>query len=228
MREIARPRSRRRDRRVSQHARAHNDPGERAPRGQLLARGRNPPWFGSEGRLHRTGSEQSTTALPRPLTRFIGSPGKIGRIAEIIMDCRLTTLTGPGGCGKTRLAIETASHMASSFEYVWFVDLSLASGSAEVNVAVAHGVGLPFLAEPGSSELLAAKLRGRRSLLVLDNCEQVVGACGKLLSIMLPRCPRLHVLTTSREPLGVDRRGGTARRSAVPTDWQRTRIRSHE
>jgi predicted ATPase len=109
---------------------------------------------------------------------------------------RLVTLTGPGGCGKTRLALQVAACQADAFaDGVWFADLTPCSDDEQVASAIAAEVG---------AEDLEAQLRDRHVLLVLDNCEQAVGPVASLVDALLRACPRLSVLATSREPLRVE------------------------
>ena len=112
------------------------------------------------------------------------------------------TLTGAGGAGKTRLAIEVASRMTGDFaDGVWYADLAPITHPEVVPVAVARALGLPD--QPGSSitETLLRFVRGRQMLLVLDNCEHLLEASAGLVTEMLAACSRVTMLATSREPL---------------------------
>jgi predicted ATPase/DNA-binding CsgD family transcriptional regulator len=151
-----------------------------------------------------TGGLSWRESLPAPLTSFIGRERTVADVREVLRRSRLVTLTGPGGVGKTRLAIEVARRRRlRSAAAVAFADLGSVGERAAVAAAVADAVGLaatrPGLAEAALGDWLA----GRSVLIVLDNCEHVVGACAELVAGLLGRCPGLRVLATSRESLGV-------------------------
>ena len=141
--------------------------------------------------------------LPMPPTRFIGRLEVVGEVVEAMRDARLLTLTGPGGTGKTRVAIRTAAEVLLDFaDGAFFADLSplMDPGLVASTIAEALGVG----EDPGRTmaESVAAHLADRELLLVLDNFEQVTDAAG-LVSDLLKAAPRLKVLVTSRVPLHV-------------------------
>jgi predicted ATPase len=141
-------------------------------------------------------------ALPAQLTSFVGRADELRRGAELLARNRLVTLTGPGGTGKTRLAVEIAAAEAGA---VAFVELA-PHGSADVVGAVVTALGLRESARGGPQdpvERLASALRDRAVLLVLDNCEHVVDIAARLTARLLAACPGLRVLATSREPLGI-------------------------
>ncbi|MFN2464596.1 MAG: BTAD domain-containing putative transcriptional regulator [Candidatus Dormibacteria bacterium] len=142
--------------------------------------------------------------LPAPLSRFIGRGGELARAGELLANARLLTLTGVGGCGKTRLGLELARVSAAAHPAgVHLVDLAPLGPGASVGRQVAavlgvrerHGMALPAQ--------LAARFRHHRALLVLDNCEHLVQGCAELCSQLLGSAPGLRVLATSREPLGI-------------------------
>ncbi|MBV9047876.1 MAG: hypothetical protein JOY58_06385, partial [Solirubrobacterales bacterium] len=139
-----------------------------------------------------------------PLTTFVGREREVADLRELLRRSRLATLTGPGGVGKTRLAIEVVRRRgARSAGDAVFVDLGAVSDDAAVPGAVAASLGLSA-ADPSAAEAVLAEWLGRRPvLLVLDNCEHVVRACASLAAELLGRCPGLRVLATSRESLGV-------------------------
>ena len=144
--------------------------------------------------------------LPAPLTRFVGRETELAQAAALLAAARLLTLTGPGGVGKTRLALHLASAVAEQFpDGVWFVDLSALSGSQFVWDQVATALGVN---EPGSGRTLAEAvgrhLARRQALAVLDNCEHVVESAAEVAAASLTAAPALKVIATSREPLGVD------------------------
>ncbi|HLQ61101.1 MAG TPA: AAA family ATPase, partial [Candidatus Acidoferrales bacterium] len=146
-----------------------------------------------------------SSKLPAPLTRFVGREAELAEAAALLAEGRLLTLTGPGGAGKTRLALRLASAVAEHFpDGVWFVDLSSLSGGEFVwdQVAMTIGVRQPG---PGRTlaEALGRYLASRRALVVIDNCEHVVEAAAEVTARLLA-APALIVVATSREPLGVD------------------------
>ncbi|GAB7044592.1 MULTISPECIES: AfsR/SARP family transcriptional regulator [Catenuloplanes] len=148
--------------------------------------------------------------LPAPLTSFVGRDGDLARIAALLATGRLTTVVGPGGAGKTRLAVEAAHrHRHEYRDGVRLVDLAAVTDPATVTTAVLAAFGprtggLLRRAGDGDLDVLVAELGGRETLLLLDNCEHVIDAVAHLAAALLPRCPGLRVLATSREPLAVD------------------------
>jgi non-specific serine/threonine protein kinase len=161
-------------------------------------------------------------ALPRPLTSFVGREPELAITTEHLRDpaVRLLSLTGPGGVGKTRLALEAARGVGDAFpDGVVFVPLAPLADPALVPVAVAQALGVHETANRPTLHLVQAALREARLLLVLDNCEHLAAACAGLADPLLRACPRLTVLATSRAPLGLD--GEVAWRVpplAVPAD----------
>ncbi len=146
-------------------------------------------------------------SLPVFLSTFIGRKTELGEIKSLIRErsVRLLTLTGPGGCGKTRLAREILSDLEDTFEdgIVW---VDLVGLSTEDALLVETAAALDVRPSPGQtlSAALTAALRQRETLLVLDNCEHLVDASAQLVDRLLRACPELHVLVTSRQRLGVD------------------------
>jgi hypothetical protein len=121
--------------------------------------------------------EPTPTSLPPELTSLIGREPEAERVAELTVKHRLTTLVGPGGVGKTRVAQRIGRDLAGSFEHgVWFVDLSANDQEIEVASAVLSQVGISEQPDSTSLDTAAAELRGRRLLLVFDNCEHVLRA----------------------------------------------------
>jgi predicted ATPase/DNA-binding CsgD family transcriptional regulator len=142
--------------------------------------------------------------LPVQLTSFIGREAELADIDRLVEQSRLVTLTGAGGCGKTRLALCVGAGVAERRRHgVWWVELGPVTSAEEVPYAVARAFGL--VEEEGRPLLvtLVAQLAGFDALLVLDNCEHVLGPCADLVAALLRAAPGLRVLATSREPLGV-------------------------
>lgn len=142
--------------------------------------------------------------LPEPLTSFIGRERDLAAVREFMAEARLVTLAGPGGCGKTRLALQVAHERSNSgSENVYWVDLAPLSDPALVVQSVATALGIAE--QPGTPlvQTLSEGLRGRSALLILDNCEHLVDSCAHLIEHLLRTCPHLRVLVTSREILNV-------------------------
>lgn len=142
--------------------------------------------------------------LPVALTSFIGRGRELREVTGLLDRHRLVTLTGAGGAGKTRLAIEAASaHADACPDGVWLVELAGLDEAALVPAEVASALGLTLRSRRSALEGLGAQLAGWDALLVLDNCEHLVTACAVLAEHLLGTGPRLRVLATSREPLRV-------------------------
>lgn len=142
--------------------------------------------------------------LPVRLTSFVGRAGELTEVGRLLAGNRLVTLTGPGGIGKTRLAQELSGRLATGFgDGMWYVDLAPISGADIVMATVARALGLCDRPGRAGIEKLAHWVGDRHMLIVLDNCEHLLDACAALGEAMLAGCPRLSLLATSREPLGV-------------------------
>jgi non-specific serine/threonine protein kinase len=142
--------------------------------------------------------------LPTPLTELIGREADAVAVTDLIARQRLVTLSGPGGVGKTRLAVELATKVSHRFpDGAWFVDLAPLAEAAQVPRAVLATLGLHE--PPGQDPMvaLAGYLRARSLLLLLDNCEHLVGACAELAATVLAAGPCPRLLATSRERLDV-------------------------
>lgn len=143
-------------------------------------------------------------SLPVPLTSFIGREQEIVQIKSLLASNRLLTLTGAGGCGKTRLALQVAGDFhASNWHDIGWVELAALADPALVVQAVAAALGVREQADQLLEAVLAEALRPRKLLLVLDNCEHLVVACADLTEKLLWACPDLRILATSREALGI-------------------------
>jgi predicted ATPase/class 3 adenylate cyclase len=147
---------------------------------------------------------------PKSVVRIIfrcNSPGRGAQIADVrklLADHRLVTLTGAGGAGKTRLAVEIAAGIALEFrDGVWYVDLAPITHPGVVPVAVARALGLPDQPGRPTMDTLLRFVADRQMLVVLDNCEHLLDASAELVVALLGGAPGLTLLTTSREPIGV-------------------------
>ena len=140
--------------------------------------------------------------LPRQLTSFVGRESERAEIARLLEHARLVTLTGTGGCGKTRLALKVAADALGELpDGAWFVDLANLSDPGLVAQAAALAVGVPIPAARSAQDALVAYLATRKALLVLDTCEHLIEACARLAEDVLRAGPGVRVLATSREPL---------------------------
>lgn len=144
------------------------------------------------------------TNLPHQLTSFVGRESEIAEVQRLLSTTRLLTLTGPGGVGKTRLALQVAEPLLRQFaEGVWLVDLAAVAEPAQVTQTLAHTLGIRTESRRPAFASLCKALKDRRLLILLDNCEHLVGACAEIASALLRSCPHVTVLVTSREALGV-------------------------
>jgi predicted ATPase/DNA-binding CsgD family transcriptional regulator len=149
-----------------------------------------------------------------PLTSFVGRSGAVREVAGLLGECRLVTVTGPGGAGKTRLAGEVAGWVAGRFaDGVWLAELAPVRDPALVAGVVAAALGVRDLPGVSAAAAVARLLARRQLLLVLDNCEHVIGAAAALCAGLLAACDDVRVLATSREPLAV---AGEARYRLAP------------
>jgi predicted ATPase len=142
--------------------------------------------------------------LPNQLTSFVGRDRELEEIYDLMQDSRLVTLTGAGGSGKTRLALEFASEVLDEFpDGVWLADLATVEDPAQVPRSVAASLGLSETAERPIVDQLVDRLRQQVALLVLDNCEHVLTSAASLVIDVLQRTAAVRVVATSREPLDV-------------------------
>jgi len=152
----------------------------------------------------RTPQTGATHNLPVQLTSFVGRQAEMHSLRGFLAGNRLVTLTGPGGVGKTRLAVQVAAELAEQFgDGVRYVDLAPITDPGVVPVAVARALGLPDRPGLSTMDTLLRFINGRQMLLVPDNCEHLLDACAALIVALLGACPGLTLLTTSREPIGV-------------------------
>jgi non-specific serine/threonine protein kinase len=142
--------------------------------------------------------------VPFETTSFIGREPELGEVTRLLRHHRLVTLGGAGGSGKTRLALRAAGVLSGSFrDGTWWVDLATLSDADLVAERVASALGV--LQTPGrpTTESLVGHLAALETLVVLDNCEHLVGSCAALADALLRACAGVRLLVTSREPLGV-------------------------
>ena len=152
----------------------------------------------------RVAKPVASQRLPVQLTTFVGREAELTQVRALLAENRLLTLNGAGGVGKTRLAIQIAGQIADEFaDGVWCVDLAPITDPDVVPIAVARAFGLPD--EPGRTtvDTLIRFAADRQMLVVLDNCEHLLDAIAALTVGLLEACPRLTLLATSREPIGV-------------------------
>lgn len=142
--------------------------------------------------------------LPAEMTSFVGREPQLAELRRLVHRSRLITLTGPGGAGKTRLALRLASESLDKFpDGVWLLDLAPMGDGRLLEHTLAAVCGIKEEPRRPVLEVLADGLASRRSLIVLDGCEHLVDSCAELTSRLLRSCPKLSILATSREPLGV-------------------------
>lgn len=142
--------------------------------------------------------------LPAPLTSFVGRTRELAETRALLERARLVTLTGVGGGGKTRLALQSAQSVAEQFaDGAWFVDLAPLSDPADVARACANVLNVREQTGASMTHSLIEHLRAQELLLVPDNCEHLLGACAELARAILEHAPRVKILATSREPLNL-------------------------
>jgi predicted ATPase/DNA-binding SARP family transcriptional activator len=145
----------------------------------------------------------ASTNLPVRLTSFVGRDAELVEVRELLADSRMVTLTGPGGAGKTSLAVEAAAGLVDRYpDGVWLVRLAGVTQANRVAAATADALGVPDSPAP-VEERLVSYLHERAALVLLDNCEHLVDACAALAERLLRAGPRLRLLATSREALAV-------------------------
>jgi predicted ATPase/DNA-binding CsgD family transcriptional regulator len=145
----------------------------------------------------------ASTNLPLQLTSFIGRQAELQAVEQLLSTSRLVTLTGPGGSGKTRLALQIVSQISHSYEDARLVELAPLHEPALVPQFVAQALGLQPTPESPPLELLLNFINTKQLLLILDNCEHLADACAELILALLSQTPNLHILATSREALAI-------------------------
>jgi len=154
--------------------------------------------------LRSLGNPALPNNLPAQLSAFIGREREVSEVRALVQSSRLVTLTGAGGAGKTRLGLQVAAELLDrSGDGVWVVELAAATDQDAVPAAISQA--LRLAAQPGrpALEALLDALALQDVLIVMDNCEHLIGGCAKTAEAIVRRCPRVHLLATSREPLGI-------------------------
>jgi non-specific serine/threonine protein kinase len=142
--------------------------------------------------------------LPHELSSFVGREQELAALTELLVRARVLTLVGPGGAGKTRLALRLASQMMAEFpDGVWLVELAALRSSELVPQAIASAIGVHERSRQPAMQAVAAAIGNSRMLIVLDNCEHLVAACADVVDQLLRTSPNARVVATSREPLGL-------------------------
>jgi predicted ATPase/class 3 adenylate cyclase len=154
--------------------------------------------------LRSPGNPQLLTNLPAQVSSFVGRDAELAGVRRLVTTSRLVTLTGAGGAGKTRLALECASDMLEQFaDGVWLADLAGITEAELVPSRVMESLGVRQSGDLPVLEALRYRLRSAELMLILDSCEHLLDACAELAGELLRSSPALRVLATSREPLGV-------------------------
>src|SRR5690349_2706693 len=150
------------------------------------------------------GAATSAAGLRGELTEFVGRRAELAQVRDALAGARLVTLTGPGGIGKTRLALQVAARAGRAFrDGVWLAELTALRDPALLVAEVARSLGLPDKSARWAVASLTGYLRARQLLLVLDGCEHLADACAVMADVLLRGCPELRIIATSRHVLGV-------------------------
>jgi len=151
------------------------------------------------------GSPVAARNLPVPLSRFVGRAREMGEIRALARHHRLIVLIGVGGSGKTRLALEAAHELAGSFiDGTWWIELENLSDPSLIAPHIGSALGIRQEGNRSLTDIMAEYLRQRHAFLVIDNCEHLSFGVAEVVSGLLTRCPKVHVLATSRERLHID------------------------
>jgi predicted ATPase/class 3 adenylate cyclase/DNA-binding CsgD family transcriptional regulator len=152
----------------------------------------------------RASERAASHNLPVQLTSFVGREAELVEVQTLLASNRLVTLTGAGGTGKTRLAVEVGAQVSAEFpDGIWYVDLAPITNPFVVPVTTARTLGLPDQLGRTPMETVLTFIGHRKTLLLLDNCEHLLDACGHMAAELLNSCAELTIVTTSREPIGV-------------------------
>ena len=140
--------------------------------------------------------------IPTEINEFVGRGKEISDLVSGLASHRVVTIVGPGGAGKTRLSLETATAAAAMFpDGCWYIELASVAVGGDADLTFASGLGLRAAIEGEVIAGIASTLRNKRLLMVVDNCEHVLAAAGKAIETIVRACPTVAVLATSREPL---------------------------
>jgi predicted ATPase/DNA-binding winged helix-turn-helix (wHTH) protein len=153
----------------------------------------------------RVAEDAAPTNLPAAATRLVGRTAAVQRLRDLVSAYRVVTLTGPGGIGKTALALKVAHRIHGEFaDGAWLVELASLNDPRLVPSAVASVVGIQIGSDANPTEAVAQAVGAKQLLLVLDNCEHLIDAVAALATVFLRRCPNATILTTSRELLRIE------------------------
>jgi predicted ATPase/class 3 adenylate cyclase len=154
--------------------------------------------------LRSLGNPALQNNLPAQLATFVGRERELAEVRALVGSSRLVTLTGAGGSGKTRLSLQVAAELLDgSGDGVWLVELAAVTDEDAVAPAICQALGIATQAGRPVPETLLDALAPQDVLIVLDNCEHLIGACAKTADAIVRHCPRVHLVATSREPLGI-------------------------
>jgi predicted ATPase/class 3 adenylate cyclase len=154
--------------------------------------------------LRSLGNPALPNNLPAQLATFVGRYRELSQLRALVESCRLVTLTGAGGSGKTRLGLQLAAELLDgSGDGVWLVELAAVTDETAVAPAISRALGIAEAPGRPALDTLLDALAPQDILIVLDNCEHLIGACAKIADAIVARCPKVHLLATSREPLGI-------------------------
>jgi predicted ATPase/class 3 adenylate cyclase len=159
---------------------------------------------GSFPPLRSLGNPVLQNNLPVQPARFVGRSRELAEVRALVEASPLVTLTGAGGCGKTRLGLQVAAELLDGTgDGVWLAELAAVTDEEAVAPVIAAALGVSVQPGHPAVDTLLDALVPQDVLIVVDNCEHLIGACAKIADVILRRCPRVHLLATSREPLGI-------------------------
>jgi predicted ATPase/class 3 adenylate cyclase/tetratricopeptide (TPR) repeat protein len=154
--------------------------------------------------LRSLGNPALPNNLPVQVSAFIGRDREVAEVRALVESARLVTLAGAGGCGKTRLGLQVAAELLDgSGDGVWLAELAAVTEQDAVPAAISRALRLSVNPGRPALEALLDALAPQDVLIVLDNCEHLIGGCAKTAEAIVRRCPKVHLLATSREPLGI-------------------------